>query len=285
MPTVSLNSKTQVVGILGWPVSHSVSPQMHNAAFEHLGVNFAYIALPCAPEQLGAALMGMRAMGLCGANVTIPHKEAVFEHLDQVSELSQRSGSVNTLYFQDGQLCGTTTDGLGALAHMESEGIQINGSTIALLGYGGSAKSIAHALAHSRNPKQILICGRDASKAQALIESLSDYTTPVQFVALEQFGNWAPSIDLIINTTPLGMSPNVDQSPLGAQDLLARHTVYDIVYNPRQTLLLQNAQSVGAKTLSGLGMLIHQGALSQELWTGQKAPVDIMFEAAERALP
>lgn len=284
MSIVSLNSKTQIVGILGWPVSHSVSPQMHNAAFAHLGVNFAYIALPCAPEGLGQALLAFKALGFAGANITIPHKERVFDHLDHISELSLRSGSVNTLYLQDGKLCGTTTDGLGALSHMESQGFDLNSKHVIVLGNGGSAKSIAHALAHSRNPQKITICGRDESKAQSLLDSLSSSSIPVDFHKLSDWDRLAEENQVIIHTTPLGMHPNISDSPLAESQILPSHTVYDIVYNPRQTQLLKNAQSAGAKALGGLGMLVHQGALSQELWTGQKAPTEIMFEAAERAL-
>ena len=279
-----LSGTTQIVGIFGWPVSHSFSPRMHNAAFRELGLDWAYVPFPTPPEKLGDAIRGFRAMGFRGANVTIPHKEKVIEFLDGLSPLSEKMGTVNTLYWEGDRLMGTTTDPWGCLENLRRAGFQPQNQDIALIGCGGAARAISFAFAceHPEMPITVVFRREDGDQAQRLQRELLDKTqAAVSLFPLEEFENRAGNFELVVNATPVGMHPNEGAVPFPTTRLHDGQCVLDIVYNPRRTQLLAEAQRHGCKTVEGLGMLLHQGAKSFELWTGKQAPVDAMARALD----
>ena len=279
-----LSGTTQIVGIFGWPVSHSFSPRMHNAAFRELGLDWAYVPFPTPPEKLGDAIRGFRAMGFRGANVTIPHKEKAIEFLDGLSPLSEKMGTVNTLYWEGDRLMGTTTDPWGCLENLRRAGFQPQNQDIALIGCGGAARAISFAFAcdHPEMPITVVFRREDGDQAQRLQRELLGKTqAAVSLFPLEEFENRAGNFELVVNATPVGMHPNEGAVPFPTTRLHDGQCVLDIVYNPRRTQLLAEAQRHGCKTVEGLGMLLHQGAKSFELWTGKQAPVDAMARALD----
>ena len=279
---IEISGATAVVGIFGWPVAHSSSPRMHNAAFRALGLDWAYVPFPTPPERLEDAIRGFRAMGFRGANVTIPHKEKVLPLLDGLSPLSEKMGTVNTLYWEGDRLMGTTTDPWGALANLEQAGFDAQNQDIALVGCGGAARAISFAFAceHPEMPITVVFRREDADQAQRLQRELLDKTeAAVSLFPLEDFERRAGDYELVVNATPVGMAPREDAVPFPTTMLHAGQCVFDIVYAPRRTRLLGEAQQRGCKTVEGIGMLLNQGAKSFELWTGKRAPIDAMKAA------
>lgn len=280
------NGSTEVCAIFGHPLSHSFSPAMHTAHFRHQNMNVSYIPLDVAPEKLGEAVAAFRALGFRGANVTIPHKESIGQYLDHLDGPSAFTGSVNTLYYDDqGRLCGTTTDARGALSHLIHEGIDLRAKNLQILGTGGAARALAFVLAadYGETIASLTISGRNPEKTRKLCEDIKNscpqMNDTLDWGALDSYSSQFSPADLLINATSVGMHPLEDQSPFPAGLLRKDMLVYDIIYNPDQTLLLKNAASAGAQTLNGLGMLIHQGALSFEYWFGLSANVQVMQTA------
>ena len=274
---------TQVVGVIGCPVRHSFSPPMHNAAFAALGLDCCYVALEVAPENLAEAITGMRALGLVGLNVTIPHKQALLGLLEESSEEARLIGAVNTLWLQEGRLQGDNTDGRGFVASLQAAGENPRGQRVVLLGAGGSARAVGVALARA-GVAEIVVANRTAERGVALAAFLNEHvragvarTVELSSPALR----WAcAEANLIVNTTAAGMSPQGDLLPVEDLPALSSRTlVYDIIYNPLQTRLLQLAADRGARTLNGVDMLVCQGALSFQQWTGQAPPIDVMRKA------
>ena len=268
----SINGKTETICIFGHPVAHSKSPLMHNALFNELGINAAY--LPYAPEEekFDEAICGFKAMKFRGANVTIPYKTKFIDAetgeprlVDELSPISRFTGSVNTLYWKDGivggTLCGTTTDPYGCIRNLEEHGVDPSNTTVALLGNGGAAKAIAYTLVEQHN-KLTIVC-RSKEKGEALAKGLGE---GVQVVTFSEFADVSASNKIIINATSVGMSPNVDESPLPAECLHSDQVVCDIVYTPPRTKLLQMAEAKGCKVVTGEGMLVHQGLESFKKW-------------------
>lgn len=272
MSQLKLNGKSESLCIFGNPVGHSKSPLMHNALFEALGINAAYLPYAPEPEFLADAIRGFRALKFRGANVTIPYKSAVMELVDELSDISKFTGSVNTLYWKDGvvggTLCGTTTDPYGCIRNLEEFGVDVSCKKVALLGNGGAAKAIAYTLVE-KNCELSIVC-RNIEKGQALADSLNKafkVTAPkVSAVTFTDFESVTDSIEIIINATSVGMTPNVDDSPLAIEDLRAHQSVCDIVYTPLCTKLLQLASETGCKVVTGEGMLVHQGIESFRKW-------------------
>lgn len=272
MSQVKLNGKSESLCIFGNPVGHSKSPLMHNALFEALGINAAYLPHAPEPDKLADAVKGFRAMKFRGANVTIPYKTPIMELVDELSDISKFTGSVNTLYWKDGivgdTLCGTTTDPYGCIRNLEEFGIDVAGKKVALLGNGGAAKAIAFTLVEKNCPLTI-VC-RSIEKGQALADSLNQAfngkAPKASAVTFSDFNSVTDSIEVIINATSVGMTPNVDDSPLPVEDLRAHQAVCDIVYTPLCTKLLQLASEVGCKVVTGEGMLVHQGIESFRKW-------------------
>ncbi len=286
--SVEVNGATQVVGVIGWPVQHSLSPPMHNAAFRALGLNWVYVAFAVHPDNVEAAIAGMRALGLPGLNVTIPHKAAVVSHLDEISPTSQQLGVVNTIVNSDGHLRGDSTDGSGFMRALEEAGEGITDNRVVLIGAGGAARAVALAAAQEQ-PEELVIVNRTLQRAVEIAELVraADGLEAVRAIALDspEVAQVVSSANLIIDSTPVGMYPHADVAPvISPQWLRPCQLVCDLTYNPRETVLLQAAREAGARILDGTGMLVHQGAVAFEQWTGQQAPVEVMRLALLNAL-
>lgn len=281
MPSIS--GKTNMVGLIGWPVSHSVSPPMHNAAFAALGLDWCYVPLPVPIDpaaRIDEAVHGLRALGLRGANVTVPHKQAVMSHLDWLTPAAQAIGAVNTIRVEDdGALSGDNTDAPGFIADLREHSVEPIGKRVIVLGAGGSARAIVYGLAAS-GAEAILIVNRTLDKAESLatqMQTLFPGCAIAAYALTNQLAQVAEQADLIVNTTSLGMTPHIDGLPWEpGVNFSSQQAVYDLVYNPPQTRLLQKARADGAQVIGGLGMLIWQGAIAFERWTGVAAPVDVM---------
>lgn len=279
-----ITGTTRLIGLLGDPVAHSLSPAMHNAALAAAGIDAVYVALPVKPDALPAVLDGLRAVNFIGANVTIPHKSAVIPLVEahgEISPLARKLGAVNTIVHRpDGTLYGDTTDAAGFTAAFEEAGQSFDGTSVAILGNGGSARTIAIGLPGMRAVRRLALVGRSVSKVEALAAEVRSHYPALQVEALTpgQYADVRDAYDIVVNTTPVGMHPEIDATPLPAELLEARQVVYDIVYNPRETRLLREARARGCTVVGGLGMLIHQGRIAFGLWTGRELPPDIFRE-------
>lgn len=263
-----INGQTRLAGVIGWPVSHSRSPLLHNYWCEKHQINGAYIPLSVAPEKLEVAVRGVAASGFCGANVTIPHKEAVFRLCDERTVIAERSGAVNTLYFRDGKLIGDCTDGTGFCDNVRAHGSVLEGSVL-ILGAGGAARAIAASLLDCGC--QILITNRSIERAQALVRALGAGGV----VPWDEWPDSLAKMTMVVNATSLGMGGRSDLNweqafAKGPHDLC----VADIVYTPRNTPMLQAARTQGWKTIDGLGMLICQARAGFAEWFGVVPDVD-----------
>ena len=282
-----VSGKTRVCGLIGDPVEHSMSPVMHNAAFREMGLDYLYVPFRVKPEALGEAIEGMRALNIKGLNVTIPHKVAVLQLLDELDPLAEKIGAVNTIVNDDGLLKGYNTDASGCLQALLEKGVEPEGKNVVLLGAGGAARAVSFILADRGAHLVILNRPEELDWAQELAGRISQIFGK-EVVAQElNSGNLAKHLgnaDILVNATSVGMSPNIDETPVTADLLKPGLIVYDIIYNPIKTRLLREAEIAGAKTIGGLDMLVWQGALAFEKWTGQKAPVELMKQEAIKLL-
>jgi shikimate dehydrogenase len=269
---------TRVCCIIGWPVDHSLSPAIHNAAFRAAGLDWVYVPLPVPPDAVGAAVAGMRALGIAGANVTMPHKQTVIEHLDEVSGEADRIGAVNVIVRAGDRLIGANTDGAGFLRFLErTAGVGANGTRVLVLGAGGAARAVGVALADG-GARVTLAARRDEQTADAVAAIEHDATA----IALTDASAAAAECDVIVNATPVGKDGVA--LPLSEQAIEPRHHVIDLIYSPPETPLLAAARRRGARTHNGLGMLVEQAALAFELWTGHPPPWEVMSAATLRAV-
>ncbi|MGB9714204.1 MAG: shikimate dehydrogenase [Candidatus Bathyarchaeales archaeon] len=282
---MKISGKTQLCALIGDPVEHSLSPYIHNAAFKHLKLDFVYVAFKVSKENVKEALEGARALGIKGLNVTMPLKTAVIQHLDKLDSDAEKIGAVNTVLNDDGTLIGYNTDGLGALEALKANGQNPAGKNILVLGAGGAARAIAFALC--KDAKNMTVLNRTLEKARILAEELSRiFDKKVKFGGLneETLRNEMEEADILANATAVGMAPKTNETPVNMKLLHPNLTVFDLVYNPPETRLLKEAKAVGAKTIDGICMLVHQGALSFQIWIGRKAPIDVMTRACKRGL-
>lgn len=278
-----IDNQTQLFGLIGHPVAQSKSTIMHNRAFEELGLNYRYFAFDIDNNNLEKAIAGIRALKFRGANVTIPHKTNVMRYLDEVSAEALAIGAVNTIVNQNGRLIGYNTDGEGYLRSLiEETGIELADKRLLILGTGGAARAISYTAA-SNNLKEVIIAGRDIQKALQLIDTLN-IKLIAKAIDYEQLEEYLAITDIIINTTSVGMYPEVNQSLINPDWIKSKHLVSDIIYNPSATKLLKDAEIKGAKIHSGLGMFIYQGAIAFEKWTGLKPDIEIMKKAVVEAL-
>lgn len=268
-----VNGATELYGILGNPVSHSLSPAMHNAAFQHLGLNKVYVPFPA--QDAAAAINGFKALGVKGASVTIPHKQAVIATLDEIDPVAARIGAVNTLVLTDARVYGCNTDWLGANTALRQL-TALPGKKVVLLGAGGSARAIGFGLLEEG--ADLCLASRTPARGQALATALGCPWLPLEAIV-------GLHADILINATSVGMAPNQDQSPIARQALAHFAIVMDIVYAPLETRLLREAKEAGCQTINGLAMLLYQGVAQFELWTGRPAPVEIMRQQLLSALP
>ncbi|MEN8141949.1 MAG: shikimate dehydrogenase [Thermodesulfobacteriota bacterium] len=267
-----IDGKTTLHGIMGNPVSHSLSPAMHNAAFRHLGLNSVYLPFPVA--DVGPAIKGLAAIGVRGVSVTIPHKEAVIPFLDEIDPVAERIGAVNTLDFQDGRVRGSNSDWLGANRAL-AEKMELAGSHVLLLGAGGSARALGFGLQEAG--AQVSIASRTREKGEALARSLACPWHDLAEIA-------GLTADAVVNATSVGMGEMAHLSLVPAEAVKNFPLVMDIVYAPLETRLLKEAKAAGCEVIDGLAMLLYQGAAQFELWTGQKAPVTVMAAALRSGL-
>ncbi len=270
------------VFLLGYPLGHSVSPAMQNAAFRALGIDWDYMRLETERAKLRESIAKIRAGDCAGANVTIPHKQAVIELLDDLSETARRINAVNTIVNREGKLFGDNTDAPAFIRSLKENHIHPRNARVAILGAGGAAFAVTFALA-AEGAREIVIINRNGARAADLADRLHE-----NFPQLGIAVNWleaASDAHILVNATPVGMYPNVAESPMPrGQEFSPRPIIVDLVYNPIETKFLSDAKRAGARTIGGLGMLVHQGAASFKLWTGRDAPLDVMNRAAVEAV-
>jgi shikimate dehydrogenase len=277
---MAISGKTRVCAIIGDPVEHSLSPVMHNAAFNELGLNLVYVAFTVTPTELKTAVLGAKSLNLRGLNVTMPHKHAVMNYLDDVDQTAKNIGAVNTVLNNNGKLVGYNTDGAGAMIALQENGVDAEEKKLVLLGAGGAAKAIAYQAA--QDVEELVILNRTEEKAKELVKVLQSFDAKVSSRALSaaSLKDELANVDILVNATSVGMHPDYDASPVSSDLLRSGMCVMDIVYNPLNTKLLNDAKSAGAKTVSGVEMLIYQGAVAFEIWTNCPAPVEAMKNAA-----
>ena len=302
-----ISGKTQLIGLIGWPVSHSFSPAMHNAALAQLGLDWVYVPLPVRPDEVKTAVLALPTLNFRGVNVTVPYKQAVMPFLDEIEVGAQAIGAVNTIVvnkderrgarsegpevksegritqLSNYQLHGHNTDWTGFLADLAEHGVETEGRDCIVLGAGGSARAVVHAL--GQKGARVHLLARRMKQAAEVVNAIGSSrltAAPLSDLAKVAANMTAP---LIVNSTPLGTMPNVnssvwpDELPFPPQAIL-----YDLVYNPRETKLMQQAQAAGCQAINGLGMLIHQGAEAFRLWTGQQPDVAVMHDTIWRRI-
>jgi len=281
---LNIKASSQVLGVIGDPIAHSFSPDMHNAAIDALGVDFCYVAFHVSPDRVGEAVNGLRGLEILGLNVTIPHKLAVMEHVDRISEEALAVGAVNTIHNEDGNLTGHNTDVYGVVKAIERVvGVTTFPENCVVLGAGGAARAVTYALGSRDEVKQVTVMNRTVERAESLAADMEKITgkrvVPEALDAPTEarvFGD----ARLVVNTTSVGMHPKTDASPLldpahVRPDLI----LYDTVFNPLETQMMREFKAQGAPAFGGLDMLVFQGARSFEIWTGIEPPTDVMKQA------
>lgn len=274
---VAISSQTRVCGIIGKPLGHSLSPAIHNASFESLGLNLVYLAFEV--DDPIAALAGMRSFDLRGLSVTIPYKTAVIPGLDQIDEVARMIGAVNTIVNQEGKLIGYNTDGSGALRSLKEAGIGTEGKPVLILGSGGAARAIAFSIAMKSRPTRIRILGIIPEELKNLTEDLGEKTgVPVSGDLLTEatLPRELKECRVLIHATPVGMHPRTEETLVPDELLHPDLQVFDVIYNPDQTRLIKSAKSRGLVTASGLPMFLYQAADQFRLFTGEEAPLEVM---------
>jgi len=259
---------------------------MHNAAFAALGLNWVYLAFDVRPQALRVALQGLPALGFCGVNLTVPHKEAALKFLDWVADEAEVIAAVNTVVVREGKLCGYNTDGAGFLAALAEAGVEVHGRRVLLFGAGGAARAVGVALVR-QGAAAVWVANRTLSRALGLADDLAKLGKETEVEALplsgEALAAGMSAADIVVNATSLGLRPE-DRFPVDAGWFAAGKVAVDLIYNPPVTDFIRKAEAGGARVVDGLGMLVHQGALAFELWTGMKPPIEVMREAAQKAL-
>ena len=304
-----ITGKTKLLGVIGHPVEHSFSPAIHNAAIAHLGLDYVYLPLPVKPEDLAAALQGFAAIDLVGFNATIPHKQAIIPLLSEVSPVAQAVGAVNTVWRTDAGWVGTNTDVEGFLAPLQKSKVRSQKSEVesnspitnyplpithyqlpnaVILGNGGAARAVVAACSQL-GCAEIYVVGRNEVKLREFYDSWgnSQFQANLQVYTWDKLPDLITRADLLVNTTPIGMYPHVDRSPLSLAEMegLKQGAIaYDLIYTPSPTLFLQHAQQQGAIAIDGLEMLVQQGAAALKIWLQQPVPVDVMRQALQQQL-
>ena len=280
-----ISGRTEIYGIFGYPVEHTFSPGMHNAAFKRLGMDACYVPFAVHPDRLGEAARAILPLGLRGLNITVPHKEKIIQYLDELSEEARLIGAVNTVEIRQGRLVGHNTDGRGFLRSLkENSGFNPKGKKILFIGSGGAARAVGFCLALAGAAK-IYVRDLDTRKADLLVSDIRA-KTGADTASIHDDGSlaaYAADADCLINATPLGLKRS-DPLPIPRDLVMKKHLACDLVYNPPETAFLRTAKSRGAKRLAGLGMLLYQGVIAFEIWTGKEAPVKIMKNALSRQI-
>jgi len=285
--TGSISGKTKICALIGDPVEHTMSPAIHNAAFNEMGLDYAYVAFQVKAEEVPAAIAGMKALNMRGLSVTMPHKVAVVPLLDRLDPLAEKIGAINTIVNDDGVLTGYNTDATGFLQAMLERGVEPKGKNIAVMGAGGASRAVSFILADRAAELVILNRLLELDWAVELAGKISQaFGKNVDALELNR-DNLAKTLektDILVNATSVGMSPDIDQTPVPSELLKPDLTVYDIIYNPVKTRLLRDAEAAGAMIISGVDMLVWQGVQAFEKWTGLKPPFDVMKKEAMKLL-
>ena len=280
---MKIKGSTNIVGLIGHPVEHSFSPPMHNAAFDALDMDYSYVAFDVDPNNLKSAIEGAQSLNIKGFNVTIPHKVNVMQYLDELDEVARLIGAVNTIDFKN--LKGYNTDGIGAVKAIE-EVTSIKNKNVVVAGAGGASRAISFYIA-KYGAESLTILNRNEAKAESLASDVSDsgLIGEVAYDSINAIGNYMEGADVLIDTTPLGMHPNISDEPIVKADMMDEDlVVFDAVYNPNETVLIKEAIKANAKPVYGIKMLLYQGAESFKIWTGKTAPVDVMEKALRNTL-
>ncbi|MFX1315086.1 MAG: shikimate dehydrogenase, partial [Promethearchaeota archaeon] len=272
-----ISAQTKILCVIGYPIEHSMSPIMHNAAIQDLGLNYIYLSFAIHPSNLKNAVNGFKALDIKGINVTIPYKEKIIKYLDKIDPIAQKVGAVNTIKNVDGYLIAKNTDGIGGKKALLDAGYKVSGRNILFLGAGGAARALCYVISDDVN--KIVIANRTKKRAIRLAKEIKK-----QFSCNIEGKNLSKSTlkeiiknsDILINTTPIGMYPMVNKSPIPIEFLHNELIVFDVVYNPLETKLLKDAAEKGCRTLGGLDMLVNQGALAFEWWTNKKPNIKLM---------
>ena len=279
MGNSTLSGRTRVCGVIGDPIEHTFSPVMHNAAFRKLGIDYVYVPFRVTAEELDKAVDGMRALNIRGLNVTIPHKVAIIPLLDKLDPLVEKIGAVNTVVNDDGVLSGYNTDAAGFLQTLLERGVKPEGKNVVILGAGGASKAISFTLVERGANLVILNRLLELDWAEELASRISQvFTKEVKALELNEANltEVLEKAEIMVNATSVGMTPNINEAPVPSSLLKPSLVVFDAVYNPTKTRLLREAEQAGAEAIGGLDMLVWQGALAFERWTGLKAPVELM---------
>ncbi|WP_445637526.1 shikimate dehydrogenase [Nostoc sp. DSM 114161] len=285
-----ITGKTKLLGVIGHPVEHSLSPVMHNAAIAHLGLDYVYLPFPIEPQNLEVAIAGFAAVGVVGFSVTIPHKQTIMPLLSEITPIAQAIGAVNTVSRKDNKWVGTNTDIEGFIAPLQTTYKQDWSQKIAvILGNGGAARAVV-AGCHQLGFAKIYVLGRNVQKLQAFCDSWinSPIDENLQVGTWDELAKLIPQTDLLVNTTPIGMYPKVDESPLSVEEIANLPTgaiAYDLIYIPKPTQFLKLAEKQGAIAIDGLEMLVQQGVAALKIWLQQETiPVEVMRQALENYL-
>jgi shikimate dehydrogenase len=283
-----ITGTTKLLGIIGDPVKHSLSPLMHNAALAEMGLDYVYVPFPVAPDQLKRAIAGFEAIHVQGFSITIPHKQAIMPLLDDISPMAQAVGAVNTVYRTDRGWSGTNTDVVGFVAPLKAMERDWSTTSVVVLGNGGAARAVVAGCAEL-GCTQVQIVGRHWEKLQEFQASWqeSPIQVPLSIHRWEDVSQVLPTADLVVNTTPVGMSPQVEASPLTEAEISVLSPgaiAYDLIYVPNPTRFLQLAEAHGAIALDGLEMLVQQGVAALEIWVNRPVPVDTMRQTLKHYL-
>jgi shikimate dehydrogenase len=270
--------KTKNLGIIGYPVKHSLSPVLQNAALKAAGQDYVYVALPVAPNELHTAFIGLKAIGFRGVNLTIPHKKKILPFLDEIDETAKIIGAVNTVVFENGKSYGYNTDAIGFVSSLQKKRFSLENKRVVLLGAGGAAHAVLWGLIKNK-VKSICIGARNVKNAQLVADAFSKYIAIEIFDwKRDDFQKSLGDADLLVNTTPLGMYPKIEEAPPIRWEYINKMAfVCDIIYTPQKTLFLQQAEANGNLVLNGEGMLVEQGAAAFKLWTGAEPDTELMM--------
>lgn len=282
-----IDAKTKLCAVIGHPIGHSLSPELHNAAFAALGLPWVYVAHDVAPGQLAQAFGGVRAMGYRGLSVTIPHKVEALRCVDEVDETARAIGCINTVVNDGGRLLGSNSDGLGALGALREAGADPQGKRVLVLGSGGAARAITITIAREAPPEQMVILGIEMDELDCLladVQSRGKAAVRGGRLTERSLGQEMPQADILLHCTPVGMHPNEQRSLVARPLFRPELVVFDVVYNPRRTKLLRDAEAAGCRTIEGLEMFLGQAYVQLELWTGQQAPREVMRRVVEAKL-
>lgn len=277
---MNIKGSTNIVGLIGHPVEHSFSPPMHNVAFDALNMDWAYVAFDVDPFNVKSAIEGAKSLNIRGFNVTIPHKIEVMKYLDEIDEVAGLIGAVNTIDFKS--MKGYNTDGIGAVKAIE-EVTSIKNKKVVVAGAGGASRAISFYIA-KYGAESVTILNRNVEKAQSLADDIN-LIDDVNADSIKNIKDHVADADILIDTTPVGMHPNVnDDAIICAEDMHEDLVVFDAVYNPNETSLIKEAIKANAKPVYGIKMLLYQGVESFKIWTGQNPPVDVMEDALKKTL-